>query len=131
MSEIIEEMARVLCMSEESTINFLEQVAEVKDKINELTSWTQTEETYKSLCACYCELDKLVSPICPDCHVRVERFITSPARLYDPEMAELPGGTTMRWTGEWYCPKCRHPIAFGNRWWDTKEERGKAKRDIN
>lgn len=126
--EIIKEMSKVLCMDEKCTIEFLERVKEAKDKINELTGIAQTDETYKSLSKCYDELDALLSPICPDCKVRGKRFITSPARLYDQAMSELPGGTMTFWTGEWYCPKCRHTIASGDKWWEKAriEEGAKA-----
>ena len=122
-NKTITEMTKILCMSEESAIDFLERVAEAKDKINELTGIAQTDETYKILSMCYSELENLLSPICSNCQVRAEKFITSPARLYDLAMAELPGGTRMSWTGEWFCPKCRHPVAYGNRWWNDQRLR--------
>jgi len=49
-------------------------------------------------------------PVCPDCGVKGIKFITSPARLYvEPEAwGELPPMAFVpRWTGEWYCPKCK------------------------
>lgn len=97
---------------------YLEKLYEAKEKVNELTGIAPTEKDYKLLSKAYNALDKLLSPTCPKCNVRAKRCITSLARLYDPAMAELPGGTTPFWTGDWYCPKCRHTIAHGKKWWE-------------
>lgn len=50
------------------------------------------------------------APMCTDCGVKGEKFITSPARLHvEPEAwGELdPMAFVPYWTGEWYCPKCK------------------------
>jgi len=114
-------MADFLCMNQQDTVNFLGEVAKLNEELNKLTGIAPTPETYKTLSKACDELDKILSPICPKCGKRAKRFITSPARLYDPAMAELPGGTTTYWTGEWVCPRCRHPIAIGKEWWLPKE----------
>jgi len=98
-------------------IEYLEKLYKAKEKVNELTSIAQTREDFDLLSKAYDCLDELLSPFCPECNVKAKRFITSPARLYDPAMAELPRGTTPFWTGEWYCPKCHHIIAHGEKWW--------------
>lgn len=114
-----------LCMDEKYAVNFLEKVSEAKDIINKLTGIAQTDEAYKPLSKAYRELDKLLSPICPKCKVRAKRFITSPAQLYDPAMAEVePMAAVSRWDGEWYCPKCRHLVAVGEKWWVLGREAG-------
>ena len=101
-------------------VEYFEKLYEAKQKVNELTSMVQTQEDYDELSKIYDFLDKLLSPTCPKCNVKAKRFITSPARLYDPAMAELPGGTRSFWTGEWYCPKCRCMVACGEKWWKMK-----------
>jgi len=116
-SAIVAVMANYLAMGDESAVAFLDKVAEAKEIINELSGIAQTDETSQAINKVYEALDELLSPICPKCNSRAKRFITSAAQLYDPGMAELPGGTTPYWTGEWYCPKCHHLIAVGKRWW--------------
>lgn len=110
-------IANRLSMSEASAVEFLERTFEAKQIVNSLTGWAQTSETYQLLSNAYKELDELLSPICPECNVKAKRVITSAAELYDPELAQYPGGTTRYWTGEWYCPECRHLVAVGEKWW--------------
>lgn len=53
---------------------------------------------------------KMSAPICPECGVKGKKFITSPARLYvvPEDWDDLePMAFVSRWTGEYYCPKCR------------------------
>jgi len=119
-------MVNELGFNEADTIEFLEKVFEAQRIINTLTGWTWADKTHEPLSHAYEELDKLLSPICSDCHVRADRFMTSPAELYDPGMAELPGGIIRRWTGEWYCPKCRHLVAVGPRWWRDEDTNQRA-----
>lgn len=97
--------------------DYLEKVYEAFEKINELTGIAPTQEDQTLLSTAYNALDELLSPVCPECKVKAKRFITSPARLYDPAMAEVPGGTRIFWTGEWYCPKCQCIVAYGRKWW--------------
>jgi len=121
MKELVT-MANNLSMSEEATIEFLDKAFEALELINILTGWAQTSEISESLSNAYKELDELLSPICSDCHIKAKRFITSQAKLYDPELAEYPGGNTSYWTGEWYCPKCHHLVAAGRKWWIRSEK---------
>jgi len=104
-----------------SDVEYLERLYEAKKRVNELTGIAPTKEDYDLLSKAYDCLDELLSPLCPDCNVRAKRFITSPAQLYDSAMAELPGGTTPFWTGQWYCPKCNHTVASGEKWWEKKQ----------
>lgn len=120
-TNLVTQMANYLSMDEKSAVTFLEDVAKAKDIINTLTGFAQTDEVYGRLSRAYNELDELLSPLCPKCTIRAKRFITSPAEFYDPAMAELPGGTTRHWTGEWYCPQCRHIVAVGQTWWDQSK----------
>lgn len=121
MKELIR-IANELSMSEEAAIEFLNKAFEARELINILTGWAQTGETSESLSNAYKELDQLLSPICSDCHIKAKRFITSPAQLYDPELAQYPRGNTLHWTGEWYCPKCHHLVAVGRKWWIRGEK---------
>jgi len=53
----------------------------------------------------------LTRPICHECNVRAEMFITSPAALYGISPEDRPAYrlcTVRSWTGEWFCPECRH-----------------------
>jgi len=115
--ELVHEMANHLAAGEESAVEFLNAAFKTKGLVSKLTSMAQTSEMYITLRTVYDNLDDLLKPLCPECHVRAERFITSPAELYAPEMAELPYGATRRWMGEWYCPKCRHVVAVSEKWW--------------
>jgi len=90
---------------------------EAKEMVNELTVLAQTEETHRLLSRAYDVLDLILSPPCLKCKVKAKRLITSLARLYYPEIAELPGGTRTFWTGEWFCPECGSVVATGKRWW--------------
>jgi len=112
------ECLKFFCMGEDETINFLEETLKAQEIINELTGKAQTKELLDLLSKAYDSLDEVLSPICPTCEIRAKKFITSPAQLYDSAMAELPGGTRRFWTKDWYCPKCRHIVASGQKWWD-------------
>lgn len=120
-ANLVTQMANYLSMDEKSAIEFLEKVAKAKSIINILTGFAQTDEVYRPLSRVYKELDELLSPFCPECNIRAKRFITSDAQLYDPELAQYPGGTRRYWTGEWYCPKCHHLVAVGEKWWDQSK----------
>jgi len=98
-------------------VAYLEKLYEAREKVNALTGAAPTKEDQELLSKAYDALDELLSPTCRECNVKAKRFITSPAQLYDPAMAELPGGTTSFWTGDWYCPKCNHTVAHGEKWW--------------
>jgi len=53
------------------------------------------------------------APTCLDCKVKAERFITTPAQLYDipsEDFPAYPGVIQPRWDGEWFCPRCRHLV---------------------
>ncbi|MBA7668992.1 hypothetical protein ES703_77115 [subsurface metagenome] len=119
--ELIATISKHLSMSETEAVQFLEKGSEARELINSLTSRAQTSETWEALNEAYKALDRLLTPICPTCQVATKRFITSKAELYDPELAQYPGGTTRYWTGEWYCPQCRHLIAVGRKWWEGGE----------
>jgi len=115
-------MANHLGISREETTKFLEKALEAKKLVNELTGITWADGVKEHLDKAYRELDELLSPICSKCDVRAKRFITSSAQLYDPEIAQYPGGSSLYWTGEWYCPKCKHLVAVGERWWIRGEK---------
>ena len=115
--EELRTVANKLCLSEKDALHFLEKVYAAREIVNMLSSWAQTPEVPEHLTNVYKGLDELLSPICPNCDIRARRFITSDANLYDPELAQYPGGTMRYWTGEWYCPKCEHLVAVGNKWW--------------
>jgi len=100
-------------------VKYLEKLHEARVKVNELTGMAHDGEEWKLLSEAYEILDRLLSPVCRECKVRARRFITSPAQLYDPAMAELPGGSRSYWTGEWFCPQCRHMVAHGEKWWEV------------
>jgi hypothetical protein len=107
---------------EEIRADYLEKLYEAKELVNELTGTALEdcgfpEYADESVSRIYHLLDGLLSPECPDCEITARRFVTSPAQLYDSAMAELPGGTISYWTGDWYCPKCRHIVAHGMKWW--------------
>ena len=116
-SEGLRTMANKLCLNEKETLHFLEKVYAAREMINVISSWAQTSEVSERLTNVYRGLDELLFPICPNCNVKARQLITSNADLYDPELAQHPGGTMRYWTGEWYCPKCEHLVATGNKWW--------------
>lgn len=101
-------------------IEYFENLYEVRRKLDNLTEIAPTREDYKLLSQAYSCVDQLLSPICSKCGVRSRRFITTPAKLYDPALGELPGGNVSFWTGDWYCPKCRRVVASGEKWWKSK-----------
>ena len=105
------------CMGEDEAISFLEETLKAQNIINELTGLAQSAGLYKQFSNVYNILDEILSPYCPDCEVKAKKFITSPAQLFDSDMANYPSGSSLSWTGEWFCPKCRHTIAFGKEWW--------------
>jgi len=114
-------MLNHLCMGEKEAMSFLDRALEAKNIVNELTGLAQSAGLYKQFASAYSILDEILSPLCPDCDVKAKKFITSPARLFDPDMANYPGGSSLSWSGEWYCPKCRHIVAFGETWWRKGE----------
>lgn len=66
------------------------------------------------------EESKDTPPICLQCGVKGVKVITSPANLYlEPEdrfeaAANYGVGILRsRWTGEYYCPKCRRGLGMG------------------
>jgi hypothetical protein len=101
-------------------IEYLEKLYEIKKQINALTGTAPTETDDMFLGEAYDAINELLSPVCEKCNVRAIKFITSAAALYDPAMAELPGGSTPYWTGEWTCPKCHRIVASGEKWWQPK-----------
>lgn len=104
-----------------SDVEYLNKLHEAREKINELTGMAQTAEDYELLSHVYDLLDELLSPICTKCKAKAKKFITSPAQLYDPAMAEFPGGMRAFWSGEWYCPDCGSIVAIGDKWWEKVE----------
>jgi len=119
------EMLKHLCMGEAGAIDFLERTLEAKNLVNELTGLAQCNDFAKLMSTAYSALDEILSPICLKCNVKAQRFITSPAQLFDPDMANYPGGSSLSWTGEWYCPQCRKVVAYGEKWWvQTSDETG-------
>ena len=109
-------------MGETEAIVFLEKTLNAKKIVNELTGDAQTDELHKLLSSAYDALDEILSPLCPTCGTRSKRFITSPAKLFDPDMANYPGGTRLSWTGDWFCPECRRTVAYGEKWWLPNSE---------
>lgn len=110
-----------LCMGEKEAVDFLERTLEAKNIVNELSGLAQSAGLNKQFSSVYTTLSEILSPLCPDCKVRAQRFITSPAQLFDPDLANYPGGTVRSWTGEWFCPECRRNVAYGERWWEKNE----------
>lgn len=57
-------------------------------------------------------------PICPDCGIPAEKFITTAAQLYGVPYEDYPAYPSAfqpRWDGEWFCSKCQHIVAITNR----------------
>ena len=106
-----------LCMGEKETMDFLERTLKAKNIVNELSGLAQSARLNKQFSSVYITLSEILSPLCSDCKVRAQKFITSPAELFDPDMANYPGGTSRSWTGEWFCPECRRIVAYEETWW--------------
>ena len=113
----MDEKLKHLCMEGHEAIEFLENALRAKEIVNELTGLAQTRSISEMLSRAYHALDEVLSPRCPDCLTIARRFVTSPAQLFDPDMASFPGGSTTSWTGEWFCNNCRRVIAYGENWW--------------
>lgn len=108
-----------LCMGSKEATDFLEKILEAKTVVNELTGLAQTPKIYKQLATVYSTLNDILAPLCPNCEVKAQKFITSPTQLYDPDMANYLGGSRSYWSGEWACPKCGSVVAYGEPWWRT------------
>ena len=62
-------------------------------------------------------INEVSPPLCPDCHLPSEKFITSAAALYGvpyDDYPAYPGAFQPRWDGEWVCPKCHKIVAITN-----------------